>query len=175
MMCRSFFIKRKIQSLVKKSSVARQGCFCSLNEAKTFLIVFHIKDKGQVSLCVERLKKLGKKTRLCVFIPKNMKTLEAVDTSWLQVKEELFDSAGLPSKIVCEKFYAVQADVLLDLTRPGDYVMHFLQLMHPASFKVGNKSALRNIFDLIIPMGCDDTIPQYFEYILFYLQTIRSK
>jgi hypothetical protein len=174
MIFQNYFIRKKIQSLLKEAPV-RNSRFCSLYEAKTFFIVFNVKDKEEVIRCVERLAEFEKRIDLCVFIPKKPKIIYEIDPSWLQIKEEELDSKGLPASETSEQFYALQADILIDLTHVDDYVMHYLQLMHPASFKVGNKSLLRNLFDLTVTMGEDDDIPQFFEHILFYLQTIRSK
>jgi hypothetical protein len=138
-------------------------------------MTFNIKDKEEVLPCVEQLKELQKDINTSIFIPKKTKIPEDLSPSWLQIKEEEFGSNGLPLAPVCEQFNLLSADILIDLTRSDDYAMHYLQLLHPASFKVGNKSSLRNLFDLTIPMGIDDAIPQYFQHILFYLQTIRSK
>jgi len=174
MILQNFFIRRKIQSILKEGTL-RKSRFCSLYEANTFLISFNIKDKDEVLLCTERLREMGKQIYHCVFIPKKPKLLEDPDPSWMQIKEEELDSKGLPVNALSEQFFAVPADILIDLTQAGDYTMHYLQLKHKALFKVGNKSSLRNLFDLTVPMGDDDEMPQIFEHILFYLQTIRSK
>jgi hypothetical protein len=174
MIFQNFIVKRKIQSLLKETP-ARKSRFCSLYEANTFLVVFDIKDKDEILRCVERLKELDKTIYISVFIPKKPKTTYEIAPSWLVVNEEGFGSKGLPPTEICEQFYALQADIMIDLTRHDNFAMHYLQLMHPASFKVGNKSSLRNLFDLTVTMGVDDDIPQFFEHILFYLQTIRSK
>jgi sulfur transfer complex TusBCD TusB component (DsrH family) len=174
MIFQNYLIRKKIQSLLKDAP-ARKSRFCSFYEAKTFLIAFNIKDKEQVLLCAERLKELGKSVYLNVFIPKKPKVIYEIDAEWLVIKEEELDARGVPANEVSEQFFAIQADTLIDLTRPDDYVMHYMQLKHPCFFKVGNKSSLRNLFDLTVTMGEDDDIPQFFEHILFYLQTIRSK
>ncbi|MDR1644956.1 MAG: hypothetical protein LBS05_03900 [Tannerellaceae bacterium] len=175
MIFQSYFIKKKIQDLAKNTSI-RKSRFCSLNEAKDFLIVFNIKDKEQILPCVEQLKELNKKISIGVFIPKKLKILTETDPSWLQIKEDEFGSNGLPSPPLCEQFNTISVDILIDLTRADDYAMHYLQVLHPASFKVGNKSSLRNLFDLTVTMGANDDIPQFFrQHILFYLQTIRSR
>jgi hypothetical protein len=174
MIFQSYFIRKKIQALVKTSAV-RKSRFCSLYEAKTFFISFNIKDKDEILPCVEQLRALKKEIKMSVFIPKKMKLTEEPDPDWLQIREDEFGANGLPLPPLCEQFNDITTDILIDLTRHDDYVMHYLQLLHPAMFKVGNKSSLRNLFDLTVTMGIDDAIPQFFQHILFYLQTIRSK
>jgi hypothetical protein len=175
MIFQSYFIRKKIQTLAKKKSTARKSRYCSLYEATTFLMTFNIKDKEDILPCVEQLKELQKDINISLFIPKKMKTAVEADPAWLQVKEEEFGPNGLPLSSVSEQFNAFPADILIDLTRKEDYAMHYLELLHPASFKIGNKSSLRDLFDLTIPKGDEDTIPQFFQHILFYLRTIRSK
>ncbi|MDR1259496.1 MAG: hypothetical protein LBK65_09530 [Tannerellaceae bacterium] len=138
-------------------------------------MIFNIKDKDEALPCVEQLKKLEKDVNISVFIPKKMKVAEEMDPSWIQIKEDELASNGLPAPDLCRQFKDIPADILIDLTRAGDYIMHYLLLTNPTSFKVGNKSSLRNLFDLTIPMGEGDKMALFFQHILYYLQTIRSK
>ncbi|MDR2811482.1 MAG: hypothetical protein LBB84_13195 [Tannerellaceae bacterium] len=138
-------------------------------------MTFNIKDKEDVLPCVQQLKELQKDINISVFIPKKMKVTVETDPTWLLIKEEEFGPNGLPFSPLCEQFNAIPADILIDLTREDDYAMHYLELLHPVAFKIGNKSSLRELFDLTIPMREDDSIPQSLQHILYYLQTIRSK
>jgi hypothetical protein len=175
MIFQSYFIKKKIQALVKNAP-ARKSRFCSLDEAKTFFMVFNLKDKDKILPCAEQLRELKKNVHISVFVPRKMKIMEEIDPAWLPIREDEFGSNGLPLPPLCEQFNSIPADILIDFTQADDYAMHYLQLLHPASFKVGNKSSLRNLFNMTVTMGIDDDIPQFFrQHILFYLQTIRSK
>ncbi|MDR0994776.1 MAG: hypothetical protein LBL81_00620 [Tannerella sp.] len=177
MIFQNFFLKRKIQTLLKEAP-QRKPHFCSLYEADDILIVFNIKDREEVLRCVERLKSSEKEIHLCAFLPKRKNKKKATydtDPSWLLVDEDASDAQGLPQEATCQAFFDLPADLLIDLTRPEDYMMHYLELKHSSSFKVGNKSILRSFFDMTVTMKDGDDIAQYFEYILFYLQTIRSK
>ncbi|MDR1344767.1 MAG: hypothetical protein LBJ39_05370 [Tannerellaceae bacterium] len=138
-------------------------------------MTFNIKDKTEALPCVEQLNTLKKDVTIVVFIPKKMKINEDIDPSWMQIKEDEFGSNGLPMPSLCEQFKDIPSDILIDLTRRDDCAMHYLLLTNTTSFKVGNKSSLRNLFDLTIPMGEDDNMAQFFQHILYYLQTIRSK
>ncbi|MDR1356492.1 MAG: hypothetical protein LBJ58_02350 [Tannerellaceae bacterium] len=174
MIFQSYFIRKKIRTIVKNTST-RKSRFCTLAEAKTFIVTFNIKDRNEVLPCVEELNRLKKDVTMVVFIPKKMKIAEDIDPLWIQIKEDEFGSNGLPTPSLCEQFKDIPADILIDLTRTGDCAMHYLLLTNLTSFKVGNKSALRHLFDLTIPMGEDDNIGHFFRHILYYLQTIRSK
>ncbi|MDH6304340.1 hypothetical protein M2459_001072 [Parabacteroides sp. PF5-5] len=172
MILSNFFIKKKLQDLVKDAP-ARTPRFCSLNDANNILVVFDVKDKKDVLKCVAKLEEHTENISLCAFIPKKNK--EDIAESWLLIKEEELDSKGMPTAEMSEKFNALPADILIDLTRTNNYTMQYLQLQHPSSFKLGHKSFLREMYDLTITMTDNDDINHFFEHILFYLLTIRSK
>ncbi|MDR0429312.1 MAG: hypothetical protein LBH58_02395 [Tannerellaceae bacterium] len=169
----NFFIKKKIQELAKEVAM-RTPCFCSLAEAHDVLVIFNLKDKEDVLICVQKLREFTVNIHLCAYVPKKCKE-EAVDTSWLYIFENELDSKGIPTENMIDRFNALPADILIDLTRTNNYTMQYLQLKHPSLFKVGNKSFLRDIYDITITMTDNDDIKQFFEHILFYLLTIRSK
>lgn len=73
------------------------------------------------------------------------------------------------------KFCACDADILIDLTRPGNYVMQYLLLKHPAPFKVGAKNGGPDLYDLTVAVTENTDMRYVFEQIVFYLRTIRFK
>lgn len=174
MIFRKYFLKRKIQSILRRSP-ARKPRFRSLDESETFLISFNIRDKESVMKCAAQLTALNKNVIFGVLIPRKPKNaVYNLDPSWFVVKEDQLDPKGFPSTAVGEAFVNLEADTLIDLTRMGDFVMHYLQLLHPAVFKVGTTSFLKGIFDLTITRKEKDDIAPLFDHILFYLRTIRS-
>jgi hypothetical protein len=133
-----------------------------------------VKDREEVMPCLKMLEDLHKTVYACVYIPIGRK--DETDPSWLQVREEEdTDSRKIPTDEICEKFNSLPADILIDLTRSDNYVMHYLVLQYIGTFKVGCRSSIKNICDLTVVMSDDDGIKQLFEHILFYLRTIRSK
>lgn len=168
----NFFIQKKIQDLAKETT-ARTARFCSLSDAGDVIVVFHLKDKEEVMVCVEKLREFIQNVHLCAYVPKKNKD-EAVN-DWLYIFEDELDSKGIPTDSMTERFNMLPADILIDLTRKNNYPMQYLQLKHPSLFKVGNKSFLRDVYDLTIPMTDDVDIKKYFEHLLYYLLTIRSK
>ncbi len=172
MILSNYFIKKKIKALAKEAS-SRQSRYCSLEEANNILVVFNLKDKKEVLLCIEKLKEFNKEINICVYVPKLNR--EECDESWLQIKEDKLDSKGIPTNEMVRKFNEIPADILIDLTRTTNYPMHYLLLQHPSRFKVGNKSSLRDMYDMTVTMTDDDNIDELFEHLLFYLLTIRSK
>jgi hypothetical protein len=173
MMLSNFFIKRRIQDLAKETT-ERAARFCSLSDAKDVLVVFNLSDVNGVLVCVEKLREFTANIHLCAYVSKKSKE-EAVNSSWLYIFEDDLDSKGIPTDTMVEKLNMLPADILIDLTRKNNYPMQYLQLKHPSLFKVGNKSFLRDMYDLTIPMTDDGDINDYFGHILYYLLTIRSK
>jgi hypothetical protein len=168
----NFFIKKKIQELAKET--VRTARFCSLSDAGDVLVVFNLSDREDVLVCVEKLREFTKNIHLCAYVAKKTKE-EAVNTSWLYIFEEELDSKGIPTDSMVDRFNMLPADILIDLTRKNNYAMQYLLLKHSSLFKVGNKSFLRDMYDLTIPMTDDADINNYFGHILYYLLTIRSK
>jgi hypothetical protein len=152
----------------------RKPHFCAMEDARDILVVFNIKDKKDVLICLDKLKQFNKEVHTCAFIPKKSREQEP-ESSWITILEEDFDSKGIPQSATCEKFTSIPADILIDLTREDNYAMHYLLLMHPANFKVGNKSSLKDMYDMTVAATDNDRINPLFAHILFYLQTIRSK
>jgi sulfur transfer complex TusBCD TusB component (DsrH family) len=145
-----------------------------MDEAKDILVVFSISDKKDALACLEKLREFDKNIHACVYVSKKNKELEP-ENSWITILEEDFDSKGIPTESICKKFTSIPADILIDLTRKNDYAMHYLLLKHPANFKVGNKSALKDMYDMTVSATDENEIDPLFDHILFYLLTIRSK
>jgi hypothetical protein len=125
--------------------------------------------------CADKLAELDKRTIFCVLIPRKPKNaVYDIDPAWLAVREDELDKQGFPTEDTRLAFENLKADVMIDLTRAGDFVMHYLQLLHTGSFKVGTQSFLNKIFDLTVTRKDRDELSQFFEHILFYLRTIRS-
>jgi hypothetical protein len=169
----NFFIKRRIKDLAKETT-ERTARFCSLSDAKDVLVVFNLSDVNDVLACLEKPREFTANIHLCAYVGKKTKE-EAVNTSWLYIFEDELDSKGIPVDSTVERFNGLPADILIDLTRRNNYPMLYLQLKHPSLFKVGNKSFLREMYDLTIPMTDIGDIRDYFGHILYYLRTIRSK
>lgn len=169
----NLFIKKRIQNLLKNMS-GRTPRFCSIDEANDILVVFNIFDKNDVTECLQKLRDQGKVIHACVYMPKKNKEFEP-ESTWITIYEEDFDAKGIPTQNTCDKFSRIPADILIDLTRKDSLPMHYLLLQHPATFKVGNKPSLRNMYDLTVAATDNDEIKPLFDHILFYLLTIRSK
>lgn len=169
----NYFIKKKISNLLKDVS-GRTPRFYTMADAKDILVVFNIMDKKEIEACLDKLREFKKNVHVCAFIPKKGKVDEA-EQSWITIHEDDLDSKGVPTDEMCSRFTSIPADILMDFTRGNNYAMHYLLLRHPASFKVGNKPALREMYDMTISATDDDSLQTLFDHILFYLMTIRSK
>lgn len=169
----NYFIRKKIKALAEQSR-KRTRRFCALDEARRILVLYNADDKEMVAPFLRTLSELGKQVHACVYIPDNIIAEEPHSYMRIQGKTDL-DMWYMPKDPVCKEFNSLQADILIDLTRGDNFVMHYLLLQHPCSFKVGAKNEDTDMYDFSISMTNGDNIQHLSEQILFYLRSIRSK
>lgn len=169
-----YFIRRKVQSLGAVAT-ARKHNFCALKEAKHILVLYHAADQEVVEPCLETLRMLHKEVQACIYVS-GTDVPEVPDTSYtlVQARTDL-DIWYMPQEAIIKQFNSLRADILIDLTSSDCYVMQYLMLLHPSTFKVGIKRNNIALHDLAITVTDADGIKHLFGHILFYLQTIRSK
>jgi len=173
MILTNYYIKKKINSLARQAPF-REHAYCALQQAQDVLLVYSLPDREQVRTCAQQIREQGKNVYGCLYIPTG-KPYET-DTTHLQVKEGTdTDLFSLPKASVIAKFKELPANILIDLSRPTDYAMHYLVLSHPALLKVGRKHSEQAIHDISLLTEKEEEISQLFAHILFYLQTIRAK
>ncbi|MCD8044287.1 MAG: hypothetical protein LUH10_14645 [Tannerellaceae bacterium] len=166
----SYCIKSKIKTLAKQAP-CREHAYCGLGQAKDLLMVYSYKDKSIAEECMVRLRELDKNVHGCMYIPSGQAYETGTDD--LQVKEETdTDLLMFPKTEVLKRFTDLPADILIDLSRPGDHVMKYMVLSHPALLKVGRKSQDQAFHDLSILMDEEGDVQGLFDHIIFYLQTI---
>jgi hypothetical protein len=173
MILTNYFIKKKVQHLAS-GTLSRKHEFCTLEDAKHILVLFHASDRDVVEPCLDTLRKQQKKVDACVYVADE--TVPEMGPSYLVVhsKKDL-DAWNSPKDAVVKNCKALKADILIDLTQPNNYPMQYLLLQHPCRFKVGIKQDGADLYDLAISVTERDNIKQLFEHILFYLRSIRSK
>lgn len=169
----NYFIRKKVRALAAKSN-KRMPRFCNLEDACQIFVLYNAEDKSIVASFLQTLSELGKQVRTCIYISDKTVT-EETNASMLIHPETDLDMWYIPKDPVCKDFNSHKADILIDLTRSDNYVMHYLLLQHPCSFKVGAKNVEADLYDFSISMTNGDDIKHLFEQILFYLQSIRSK
>lgn len=169
----NYFIKKKVQHLASGTQ-SRHREFCTLEDARHILVLFHASDRDVVEPCLDMLRKQQKKVEACVFVAGE--AIPEMEPSYLVVhsKKDL-DAWYSPKDEIVENSKALKADILIDLTRPNNYPMQYILLQHPCRFKVGIKQEGVDLYDLAISVTERDNIKQLFEHILFYLRSIRSK
>ena len=166
------FIRKKVKELagVKK----RQSYFCTLKDARHIMVLFDAEDKDAVEPCLETLRMLHKNINVCAYISGD--TVPEMNQSYMVVHAKTdLDMWYMPKNELQKKFCACSADILIDLTRGENYVMHYLLLKHPGTFKIGARSNELDLYDFTISVTENADIKHIFGHILFYLQTIRSK
>lgn len=169
----NYFIRRKVKALAGQVQ-SRKRCFRSLADARNILVLYHADDQDIVEPCLKTLRALNKKVNVCMYVSGGTVLEEGPSQMLVNAITDL-DMWYIPSDAVCKKFNLQEADILIDLTRGGNYAMHYLLLNHPCSFRVGARNRDLDMYDLTISMTNGDDIKYLFEQILFYLQTIRSK
>ena len=145
-----------------------------MKEARHILVLFNAEDRDIVEPCLETLRMLHKQIDVCVYVAGD--TVPEMDPAYTVIhgKTDL-DMWYIPKNEIQKKFCTCNADILIDLTRGDNYVMQYLLLQHPGTFKVGARSSELDLYDLTILVTEDADIKHIFGHILFYLQTIRSK
>lgn len=168
-----YFIKKKIQRLVRKS-LQRKRDFLTLKEAHTILVFYNLKDQEDIEPGLETLRMMHKKVLACVYVP-NVLPAEVPEfyTPVFAMKDINF--LGFPSESVAKQVESIKADILIDLTRRGNHVMKYLMLRNQSPFKVGLKQNDQDYYDLAIAVTDRDDIMYLFGQIIFYLKTIRTK
>lgn len=168
-----YFIKKKVQSLAS-GAANRKHAFCTLEEASHILVLYQANDRELVEPCLDILRKKNKKVQACVYVSDNPVAEMGASAVWVHAKKDL-NIWQVPSDDLLERFKAIKADILIDLTHSDCYPMQYLMLQHPCGFKVGGKHADIDLYDLSISVTEREDIQHLFEHILFYLQAIRSK
>ena len=175
MILSTYFIKRRIAKLIRKSS-ERQARFCPLPMAKHLLFFYNQRDASQIEPILRKLKDNKFHVSSLVFCPDGItiERLESIDN--LICRKTDLNFLGLPSSQLIENVKSLQADVLINVGREKDYTLLFLMLLHPASFKTGIKWFQSDAYDLVVsPMDENKDVGFLCEQILFYLQSIRAK
>lgn len=167
------FIRKKVKELAGQAE-KRQSHFCTLKDARHILVLFDAGDSSVVEPCLETLRMMHKNINVCTYVSGD--TVPEVNPSYMVVHAKTdLDMWYIPQDAILKKFCACDADILIDLTRGGNYVMQYLLLKHPGTFKVGARSSELDLYDLTISVTENADIKHIFGHILFYLQTIRSK
>ena len=174
MMLTSYFIKKKINELVKEQA----GRVCKslpLSEARSLLIFYNVEDHQAIVNQLSALRKENKVINTCVFVPdKNHEIQENESNILVRAKGDL-NAWCFPSDKIVERVKAIQADIVIDLTRANCYAMHTIILQHPCTFKVGIKYPEQDWYDLAISATDKEDVTFLFEQVLFYLRSIGTK
>lgn len=165
------FLRRKVRKLAWRKN-GRKCRFCALDDARRVLVLFDAKDSDAVEPCLEKLRAAHKNVSVCKYTSGD--AAAETDCMTVSAKTDL-DIWYMPRKATERKFCACDADILIDLTRPGNYVMQYLLLKHPAPFKVGAKNGGPDLYDLTVAVTENTDMRYVFEQIVFYLRTIRFK
>lgn len=167
-----YFFKRKVKKLIDNARSGKHK-FCSLDDAGSMLILYQYEDKEAVEPLLEKLRSTKKRIFCCI---SHSGTIENDNPSMIYVnRNKDADKYGIPNADISAQLAKVQADVLIDLSRGKCHTLKVLMLQHPSLFKVGERLLDDSVYDFSIIMTDGGGTADLFGYILFYLQTIRSK
>ncbi|WP_304252388.1 hypothetical protein [Parabacteroides gordonii] len=166
------FIRKKVKDLA--GAKKRRSYFCTLKDARHIMVLFDAEDRDAVEPCLETLRMMHKRINVCAYVAGDV--APGMDPAYMVIhgKTDL-GLLSIPKDEIRKKFCACEADILIDLTHGNNYVMQYLLLQHPGTFKVGARSSELDLYDLTISVTEEADIKHIFGHILFYLQTIRSK
>lgn len=174
-MLTDYFIKKKIRVLASHATTGRSFHSLSLEEARSLLVLYNVEDHEEVMRALEPLRKAKKAIQTCVYVPSGGTDIPFDDSSVLVHSKNDLNAWGFPSDSILERAGAIQADILIDITRPGCYALQYIALRHLSAFKVGIKYPGQEWYDLGLAVTDKDDIPYLFGQILFYLRSIRAK
>lgn len=167
-----YFFKRKVRKLIA-SSRSREHKFCSWDEAKSILVLFRDEDRPAVEPLLEKLRSSNKRMACCVSYA-GVVTNDNPSMIYVSRAKDA-DKYGIPNPEISDRIAKLEADVLIDLSRGKCHTLSVLMLQHPSLFKVGERLLDDSVYDFSINMTDGGGTADLFGYILFYLQTIRSK
>lgn len=175
MIISTYFIKRKVQEM-KSQAQHRTHRFCALPEARSLLLFYLASDQEEIEPCLETLRMMRKSVSICR-IGEGLSQAgdKASNVYQLDCRNDL-DLWGFPTKAKQQELAAIHADIVIDLCRQENPLIHYLVLSHPAAFKVGTRRTdEEGICDFSILASERNDLKYLFGQIIFYLQTIRSK
>ncbi len=172
MLFEEYIFKRKVRKLTDAAR-SRKHKFCSWDAADHVLILYRNEDKGNIEPIVEKLRSTQKQICCCVTCSGVIKEDEP-STIYVNKSRDV-DKYGIPNSAVSSRIAEVKADILIDLSRDKCHTLKVLMIQHPSLFKVGERLSDDAAYDFSIVMTDGEGTAELFEYLLFYLQTIRSK
>lgn len=168
----NYFFKRKVRKLVEASR-ARKHKYCSLEETESILVLYRYEDKKYVEPTLNKLRQMKKKLYSCITCPGPVADNDSSVVYIDRYKD--VDKHGIPHDEIGSRVAKIPADILIDLSRGKCHTLRVLLLQHPSLFKVGERLEDNSVYDFSIILTDGGTVGDLFEYLLFYLQTIRSK
>ena len=153
-----YFIKKKVQSLAF-GAACRKHESRALEDVSHILVLYQANDHELAESCLNVLRRKNKWVQACVYV--SGESTPEMNASYVQIHAgKDVNIWQVPFRSVLDRFKAIKADLLIDLTPPDCYPMQYLML---------------HLYDLSISVTEREDIKYLFGHILFYLEAIRSK
>lgn len=167
-----YFIKKKIAELAAAHKRTRK--FKTIQEVERVLLFYSLSDSDAVEHCIDKLKEMGKQVLACTYTASAVTPPKDESYFFVEAKKDL-DYWAFPSSTLINTLNAFNPDIIIDLSEANCYVMQYLLLQCTCNFKTGIKRSKQDLYDFSILETERMHIDYFFEQIIFYLQTIRSK
>ena len=159
-----------------KRNYVRSKCFLEYDEIQRVLLFFNIEHIDGILPVIQSLKSDGKTVRVyCLEDDKvkgERKPLPADVRVW---KKADLNRLMVPKKVCIDELAAFQADTLIDLTLRPSLVHDFMYHHTQASYRVGLGRQDPTRFDLLLAVDDQHDAPFFFQQLLFYLKSIRTR
>lgn len=171
-MLEGYRFKKKIRKLVY-ASADRMHRFCSLDDARDILVFYCYEDRDEVAPYIRKLREMGKQVYVVTTSSKTVTPPDDPSVIFISTEKKSNKYKILDAE-VCHTVNEIPADILIDVSRGKCQALKALMLQHRSAFKVGERFSDESVYDFSMIMTSGGP-GELFEYLLFYLQSIRSK
>jgi hypothetical protein len=173
-----YFLKRKINKIFSNSN--REKKYLNLKEIKSVLLLFDTKDYSDANFFIKKLKKMGKKVKVCAYKDKSDKSDYSTVHHPVVTEKDLnvWKNDSLPK--VIHSLDSSSYDLAIDMTLKENLLLQYILVSVNSTFKVGFNRTDLPICDMVISfapqMESDGiiTIRELSKQVIHYLTIISS-
>ena len=173
-----YFIKRKINKIFNKSS--RKKKYLNLKEVKLILLLFDTKDYSDANSFIKRLKKMGKKIRICAYKDKKDRNDYSNMRYNIVTDKDMNIWNNDTVKKTIDSLDSDSYDLVINLALQENLLLQYIVVSVNSSFKVGFTKTDFPIYDMTISFAPQMehsgivTVKELGKQVIHYLETISS-
>ncbi len=172
----NIIVAKYIKYHSRRSSRLRDKRFISFSEANHIIVLAEVQGAQQVLPHLQKLVSIGKKVTLYYFtyaLKQNGLIFPGIDTVEISL-QELCWGHNRPCAEVCEKFLALNADVLIDLTLSAGMPVESFVAISQVAMRFGVEKNAIVPADIMISLSSESiTVEDLLQNILHYWNTLR--